>query len=206
MSVILTRQPIRLKVDPLAWLDLKDVNTNQSPTIARGVDLRVEVGLFYNGAIVDSIANIDALVCEILSDLSAAAHVTKTLAVGDLATPPSLANWTNGSGQHAVFEFANTETQLDMTGALSNEKTYYLVIHAVTTDPFPLYVPLCRTVLQVVEDGAQNGLGTITSSAPAYRLQDGELQLWNPDQSKWHSIYIRGAAGAETIVQGPGED
>jgi hypothetical protein len=39
----------------------------------------------------------------------------------------------------------------------------------------------------------------------AYRIADGELQLWNPDQSLWHSIYVRGGAGAEQLVIGAGE-
>lgn len=39
----------------------------------------------------------------------------------------------------------------------------------------------------------------------AYRIADGEFQLWNPDQSKWHSIYVRGGAGAEQLVIGAGE-
>jgi len=206
MTVALTRQPVRLAVDPVTWLNLKDVRTNLVPTIARGVDLHIQVGLFYNAAIVESVSNIDSLICEILDDLSGPALVTKTLAAGALETPPSLANWTAGTHQHAVFSFSNAETQFDMTGSAQNEKTFYLVIHAVTTNADALYIPLCRTSLKVVEDGAQNGLGTITSAAPAYRLNDGNLQLWNPDQSKWHTIYVRGAAGAEHLAIAQPED
>lgn len=31
------------------------------------------------------------------------------------------------------------------------------------------------------------------------------LQLWNPTQSKWHTVWITGAAGAEILNFGPGE-
>lgn len=34
---------------------------------------------------------------------------------------------------------------------------------------------------------------------------DGTFQLWNPDQSKYHSIKIRGNAGEEYIEIGTGE-
>lgn len=33
----------------------------------------------------------------------------------------------------------------------------------------------------------------------------GELQLWNPDQSKWHTLQVRGLAGGEYITIGAGE-
>ena len=39
-----------------------------------------------------------------------------------------------------------------------------------------------------------------------YRLRNGALQLWNPDQSKWHTVGIKGAEGAEYWSYGPGED
>ncbi|HSV73451.1 MAG TPA: hypothetical protein VLH79_06805 [Chthonomonadales bacterium] len=31
------------------------------------------------------------------------------------------------------------------------------------------------------------------------------LQLWNPTQSKWHTVSIAGGAGAEQLVLGPAE-
>jgi len=34
---------------------------------------------------------------------------------------------------------------------------------------------------------------------------DGSLQLWNPDQSKWHTLSIGGTAGGEYILIGAGE-
>jgi|SRR4030095_15172563 hypothetical protein len=34
---------------------------------------------------------------------------------------------------------------------------------------------------------------------------DGSFQLWNPDQSKWHTLQIKGSAGAEYITIGAGE-
>lgn len=39
-----------------------------------------------------------------------------------------------------------------------------------------------------------------------YRVSaGGNFQLWNPTQSKWHTIWITGAAGAEQVTLGAGE-
>ena len=34
---------------------------------------------------------------------------------------------------------------------------------------------------------------------------DGSFQLWNPDQLKWHTLQVRGLAGAEYITIGAAE-
>jgi hypothetical protein len=34
---------------------------------------------------------------------------------------------------------------------------------------------------------------------------DGSFQLWNPDQSRWHTLQVRGLAGAEYVTIGAGE-
>ena len=42
--------------------------------------------------------------------------------------------------------------------------------------------------------------------ATKYRIKgDGSFQLWNPDQSKWHTLSLSGAAGAELLTIGDGE-
>jgi hypothetical protein len=34
---------------------------------------------------------------------------------------------------------------------------------------------------------------------------DGTFQLWNPDQSKWHTLLVHGLVGAEYLTIGAGE-
>jgi hypothetical protein len=34
---------------------------------------------------------------------------------------------------------------------------------------------------------------------------DGFFQLWNPDQAKYHTLLVHGAAGEEYITLGAGE-
>ena len=45
-----------------------------------------------------------------------------------------------------------------------------------------------------------------TPTGGIYRLNNGAFQLWNPDQNKFHTISVSGAAGSETVEVGPGED
>lgn len=39
----------------------------------------------------------------------------------------------------------------------------------------------------------------------SFRVKDGNLQLWNPTQSKWHTIFILGEVDQESIAIGPPE-
>lgn len=50
------------------------------------------------------------------------------------------------------------------------------------------------------------GGGLPSEVAGKYRFKlDGTFQLWNATQSKWHSLTISGAAGAEELGIGAGE-
>lgn len=50
------------------------------------------------------------------------------------------------------------------------------------------------------------GLGVPTTVATKYRFKgDGSFQLWNPDQNKWHTLTVSGAAGAEGLNVEAGE-
>ena len=57
--------------------------------------------------------------------------------------------------------------------------------------------------------GPQGPAGVFTvpiTFAGHWRVKaDGTFQLWNPDQSLWHTLQVRGAAGAEYITVGAGE-
>jgi hypothetical protein len=204
MSLALARHRIRLSVDPFSHDGLTCRLQNSTPKIWRGTALYVEVGMYYDGAFVDSVTGITSLHLDILSasDRDGAPLLQKTDASIDTI---SSADWTGDtdSKYHARFALTSAETQFDMTAAVDNLLSLWFVVHALLTDGS--YVTLGAGQVIVEEDGAQNGLAVVTSPSPAYRLQDGELQLWNPDQSKWHTIYIKGAAGAEYLAIGPAE-
>lgn len=204
MTLALSPQRVRLSCDPLSHDGLTCRLQGSAPKIWRGAAAYVEVGIYYDGTFVDSLIGITSLHLDILSasDRDGAPLLQKTDASLDTI---SSADWTGDtpSKYHARFTLTSADTQFDMTDAVDNVLSLWLVVHALLADGS--YVTLAAGQLQVEEDGAQNGLAVVTSPSPAYRLSDGELQLWNPDQSKWHTIYVKGAAGAEYLAIGPAE-
>jgi len=209
MSLQVARHRIRLQCDAISTDAINCLLRDTTPKVWCGVDLQIEVGLYWNGTFVDDLSNIDSLVLEIHtgSDRDSAPLVQETLSSGDLDTGMTEEEWeSNASDQaHATFTIAHGDLALDLSDADNNELDFWLVVHAVTNDGTPRYITWGGTKLTVVEDGAQLGLAVVTAPDPAYRLNDGELQLWNPDQSKWHTLYVKGASGAEYLAIGPGE-
>ena len=62
--------------------------------------------------------------------------------------------------------------------------------------------------IQLTSTGGDAGTGDVTVAVASslFRVKsDGSFQLWNPDQSKWHTLQVRGAAGGEYITIGAGE-
>ena len=205
MSLTLLPQRIRLSVDPYNHAGLTCLLQNTTPKFWRGSDLAIEVGMYFDGTFVDTVTGITSLHLDILSYASrdGAPLIQKTDATLDTIAAN---DWTSNAADkfHGKFTLTRSETQFDMTDAVENVLSLWLVVHALMASG--AYVTLGAGQILCEEDGAQNGLAVVTSPSAAYRLSDGEVQLWNPDQSKWHTIYIKGAAGAEYLAIGPGED
>lgn len=202
MSVQLPRYRTRLKADCLHHGSLTCLLQGAVPRIWRGVDWQVEVALFLGDTFTDDISNIDYVVAELhdASDRDGAPLVQKTVAAVDLNTTLTEEEWDGGAADdaHAVFAFEDGDTQLDMTDAIDNVVNFWLVIHAVTTDGYR--TTYAGGVMEVEEDGAQNGLATVTSAVPTVVLYDGDLYLYNPDTALYHKAQATGAAGAVTLA------
>lgn len=59
-----------------------------------------------------------------------------------------------------------------------------------------------------IRNAADSGwevLGVFPASGDGWRVKDGNIQLWNPDQSLYHAIQVNGTAGNEVIVIAAGE-
>ena len=198
MTLALARHRVRLQCDAISTDPLACRLRGKAPSIWRGVDLQVEVALYWNGTFIDDLSNIASLTCEIHtgSDRDSAPLVQKILAPGDLDAGMTEEEWqTDAEDQrHAEFDFSAADLNLDLTGASDNRLVFWLVVHGVTTGGD--YITWGGCNLTLVEDGAQLGLAVVTSPDPAYRLQDGELQLADPDTGLWHTIYIKDGAVA----------
>lgn len=205
MSTSLTRRRLRFKADSGIHNPVVNILTGAQPVIWRGTNVQIEVGIFTGGVFVDTFTNIDQIVLEIHTSgtRNSVPLLQKILPATSITTTLTEVQWNTGSLYHAVFELDDSETQFEFdSNAQYNSQKFWLAIEAITkTDAY--HITLCGCELTVEEDGLNNGLSVVTSSDPAYRLNNGELQLWNPNQSAWHSIFINGTAGNETIAIGP---
>jgi hypothetical protein len=127
-------------------------------------------------------------------------------------------------GAHSVYVDLNTVALLAefATDTESLDLVMEIQEQVAGGDPTTLLQAKCR----VIQDIIQGDEGDPEEADPAYvteayvesrltqditptngmvRIADGELQVWNAEQSKWHTISIAGAAGQEQIVIHQGE-
>jgi hypothetical protein len=203
MSLSVPQHRVRLSCDAVSHNGLTCRLQGSAPKIWRGVDALIEVGLYFDETFVDTVSDITSINLDIIAiaDRDGTPLLQKASAASVITEAEWLAN--TAAKYQAKFTLTSADTQVDMTNATDNVLSLWLVIHALmATGEF---ITLGAGTFQVEEDGAQNGL-TVNSPSPAYRIQDGEVQIWNPDQSTWQTLVIRGAAGAETLAIGPGEE
>lgn len=203
MSLQLPRYRMRLACDALSHGSLHCLLQDRSPIVWRGVDMQVEAGLFWGSTLTDDIDNITTLTAEIHdnSDRAGAPLVQKTLAVVGLKTDLTLEEWQGGAADnaHGVFEFSDEDMQLDMTDAVQNIKTFWLVIHAVTADTYRN--TYAAGTFDIEEDGAQNDLSVVTSPTPTAKLSTtGDIYIYNPDTERYHRQQATGPVGAVTVA------
>ena len=153
MSVSFTRERIRLVVDAVSMDGPLDHITGQTPSFWRGTDLALEVGIFYGDALVD-VSGYSSVTAEVRDSETRTSVVlaTRTLAGVDLNATLTADEWEAGGTQHALFAWTSDETNWDLHG--QKQRTFWLVIHAITTDSPPRRVTLGAGEITVMEDGA----------------------------------------------------
>lgn len=196
MTQALTARRLRFKFDSQDNTPATDVLTGLQAIVWRGTAVSIEVGLFRTSSVaIDDVSNITTLYLEIHASPRSSSPLVQVT-----ATPATLssANWTAGTHQSATFTLTAAQTQFDMASSSDEKRTFWLVVHAVLTGG--TRITCGGAQLTVEEDGAQNDLAVVPLTNPSFRISDGELQIWNPDQSKWHTVYVRGGAGQEQLV------
>lgn len=204
MSLSLSAQRVRIACDPLSHDGLTCRLQGSTPKVWRGTDVDIEVGLYWDGAFVDTLTGITSLHLDILpgSDRDGAPLLQAADASLDTI---SEVEWTGNTASkfHGKFSLTRAQTQFDMTDAADNVLSLWMVVHALMATG--AYITVGAGQLLVEEDGAQNGLAVVTSPSPAARLVDGELQLLNADTGTWHTVVVRGQPGAEYLSIAVGE-
>lgn len=153
MSVRYTRERIRLSIRVESQDDAIDAITGDTPSMWRGTDLAIEFCLNFNGALLDLTA-FSSITAEVRDSGTRTSQIlaTKTLAFSDLSPTLTIDEWSAGTGQHGVFAWTADQARWDLLG--ERERSFWLIIHAITTDSPPRKVTLGGTTLRVVEDGA----------------------------------------------------
>lgn len=168
MSITYTRERIRLAIDVRSEdASIEDAITGNSPSMWRGTDLALEAGFFYDGELID-VSVFASITCEVRDAATRTSLVlaTKTLAGSEINAAMTSDQWQAGTHQHALFAWTSDETRWDLQGQLA--RSYWLVIHAITTDSPPRRVTLGATTLVVREDGAGEPANSPTPGDPTF--------------------------------------
>jgi hypothetical protein len=153
MSTI-TNQRIRLAIDCSQMGGINDVITGNTPQFWNGVDLEFELAFFYGSNLID-ISNLDSITVDLKQSDPRTGQplMSGTLASGSLNPGLTLEAWLGGapSDCHALVEFTNSETNLDLPDDISDG--YWLVISALTNDSPAHKIVLGAPPLTIVERG-----------------------------------------------------
>ena len=207
MSVSLVPDRLRFALQQGSHDALTDLYRGSAPVLWCRMHASIDVALFALGYLVEDFTDVDSLVCELHESTRVGSPLwQKTVAGGDIDDTLTLPEWDSNAVDkyHARFELSDEDTALDVTGGASDlTRVFWLVFHLVKTDGTQIVCGVASVTFE--EHGAQNGLSVVPLTNPSFRISDGELQIYNPDEETWHTIYVRGAAGAEQIVLGGGE-
>lgn len=138
MSSPVEQNIIRIGFDLARSADARTTEAGATnPLIWRGTTVRFQVALLNDEAIID-VSNLSSVTLEVFAtnDLGGTLLMTKTVAAGSLDNTVTDANWSDGTHQHANFDFTDTETNLTSPGNTEGstwEESLFLVVSGVTT-------------------------------------------------------------------------
>ena len=190
-----TRQRLRFAFGQTPFATEKDIITNSAAKSWRGADVQVEAAIFEGDTLVDDLDNLATLILTVSAGgagLSSAPLLQIEVAKADL-TKADLSNseW-NGKDEddcHHKFGISKDDMQFDFLSATNSERQLRITLHGVTNDAVPRYITYGFATWSVVEDGVQNDLDVVGSSARTAKIGDnGHLQLLHPTLGTWHNI------------------
>jgi hypothetical protein len=219
------RQRLRIKVDVSTREMAVDV-IGQQPSLWRGSATDVEVAFFNSTALVTDFTTVSTITLEI-RDYSSATGVDTgspivavTLTAAEINDALTEEEWDAGTAAHAKFTLTPQNANLDV--GTTGVADYWLDVYALSTGSPGEPYTYGASVLRVYEDGAGTGGTAVPPPDPPTYLTiaesdarylranpdpgslrinaSGNLQLWNPDTGKWHTIIASGAVGSVGLV------
>jgi hypothetical protein len=128
----ITRERLRLKLDPLRQEQVVDVLTGEAPDFYRAMDLAFEFGVFFNSEL-QSITNLSSVHLEVKydSDREGQAIMEASLSSADLNTALTLTQWDDETACHGTFLIDAEDAALPLEG--EDSAKFWLVVYAYTT-------------------------------------------------------------------------
>ncbi len=182
---ILTHKRIRIRFNSDQFTSQQDILISATPKMYRGNDARFDVIVYWNSLIAD-LSNLASLTLGIYGTNRQTSKASKTVAAAAITAIPSAAGWTDGSEQHAAFEFTGTEMNWALAAGLV-EENFFLVLSGITTDVPGHDITYGTSALTLVEDGAGNAAIPPTND-PLYYTQpeaDARFVQRHADGASW---------------------
>ena len=146
-------QRIRLAIDTSQMGSINDVLTGANPQFWNGVDLQIELGIFYGSTLVD-VSNFSSITVDLkeFDPRTGLPLMSQTIASGSINDALTLTAWNGGAPTdcHALAVFTNEETNLYLN---QDSVTFWLVVSALTGDTPAHKVVLGATPMVVQEGG-----------------------------------------------------
>lgn len=200
MSLALPIYRMRFACNALNHDPMPCIIQQRAPQTWRGTDWQIEVGLFWGAALVEDVSSIAELHLDIQPDemRNGGSTIHKVVLAAAIKQNLTLGDWTGGAvaNAHAKFTLTRAETQFDMSNATNHRKSFSMVVHAVMTDGG--FLTYGRTVNEVEEDGAQNGLAVLSPGAYSFQIQNSDFP------THVHTVRIRGAVDSPMVEIDPG--
>lgn len=152
---------VRLRVDVTNNSSIEDVFSEGTPAIWRGNDVEFQIGIFKGEVPMDA-SVYTQIILEVLETTRLGNALMKHQAPAvDITGTFTLEQWEAGTHQHCIIRFNAAETDLDLGGVGKLEKSFWLVISALTSHTPARRVTLGGGEFKIQEDGTSSGtLGT----------------------------------------------
>ncbi len=204
MAGTILRTRIRFAVDAILGRQLPAVTdklTSLPLRLWQAEDVQFEIGIFNNGVIAADVSNLATVTLQLkgYENLEGAPIFTKSAAPAAIAG----ANWTDDTQQNVLLTATLLETAIELDGA--KERPLELTVFATTTDGTPRRIPLCQTLITLMDSG-YGDIGTLVIVSPGARMRNNKLQVKNQTDGLYYDFVLRTNGGViEDSIEGAGE-
>ncbi|NCC50897.1 MAG: hypothetical protein EOM20_06730 [Spartobacteria bacterium] len=194
---------IRLALNSRTFSALTCEISGATPEIWNATPVNIEIGLFAGDDVITDVTGITSIVMQIYDNPArqGPALAEATIDAADI-TDITAETWAAGTDQNATFALDADDVNFALDAPDGESDELWMFFYAVIGGE---NIALGSTTLAVHVNGAATG-ATLGTTSPNWRITaGGKIQLYNPDQAKYHDVYVGGAAGQEVLIISVGE-